>query len=75
MVRKIFTFYINNVLLFKRPIPGPRINANCRKMNLVLWKEFGISKAYFNFLSFNTRSFEIIKPEITEPLLNKTPQF
>jgi len=24
MVRKIFTFYINYVLLFKRPFPGPK---------------------------------------------------
>ena len=24
MVRKIFTFYINDVLLFKCPFPGPR---------------------------------------------------
>ena len=24
MVRKIFTFYINDVLLFKCPVPGPK---------------------------------------------------
>jgi len=24
LVRKIFTFYINDVLLFKCPVPGPR---------------------------------------------------
>ena len=24
LVRKIFTFYINDVLLFKRPVPGPK---------------------------------------------------
>ena len=24
LVRKIFTFYINDVLIFKRPVPGPK---------------------------------------------------
>jgi len=24
LFRKIFTFYINDVLLFKRPVPGPK---------------------------------------------------
>lgn len=48
------------------------INTNCWKMNLAFWKEFGISKAYFQFLNFNTRSFEIITREIMEPLLNLT---
>ena len=27
LVRKIFTFYINDVLLFKCPIAGPKVNA------------------------------------------------
>ena len=27
LVRKIFTFYINDVLLFKCPIPGPKFKA------------------------------------------------
>jgi len=25
LVRKIFTFYINDVLLFKYPFPGPKV--------------------------------------------------
>ena len=29
MVRKIFTFYTNYVLIFKCPIPGPRVNLGC----------------------------------------------
>jgi len=26
LVRKIFTFYLNDVLLYKRPFPGPNFN-------------------------------------------------
>jgi len=26
LVRKIFTFYINDVLLFKCPFPGPKVH-------------------------------------------------
>ena len=27
LVLKIFTFYINDVLIFKSPVPGPKVNA------------------------------------------------
>jgi len=32
LVRKIFTFYINDALLFKCPIPGPKGLPSCTRM-------------------------------------------
>ena len=34
MIRKIFTFYINDVLLFKCPIPGPKFKSATDKTGL-----------------------------------------
>ena len=36
MVLKIFTFYINDVLLFKYPFPGQRVNKHAHKTVLVV---------------------------------------
>jgi len=40
LVRKIFTFYINDVLLFKCPIPGPNGYSSPRPPTLFLEDPF-----------------------------------
>ena len=52
LVRKIFTFYINDVLLFKCPFPGPKVNIVLVSPPLyfkllLLWK-ISVSKSHGN---------------------------
>ena len=47
LVRKIFTFYIHNVLLFKCPFPGPK-----GSIQLTFLTPRVYSLTLFNFLDF-----------------------
>ena len=42
LVRKIFTFYINDVLLFKCPFPGPKGQYSCSM--LTQWKRVSLEQ-------------------------------